>query len=357
MSKTNFFLITTLMIPLIISSGFVNPSQVEIQVPIDVNILSLIANGVGNTYFTVIDQFEKWGWNVTTAGLSDNHTGCPNKDPILVTSDILVSEINNVSHYDCIFIASGAQHKLLRIRQSVLDLIKTAYNEGLIISTLCASTVILADAGIINDTKVTGHSIYKTEVEAAGGIFDLNVKVVSDKRVVTGAVGGGPYGGGDLTAPTFELCVAIAREILGISYIQSTSVTYSSEVFETKYVLKVETTNLTNLPLDMSAPKISQISAHIYQTNNNLTFVKVVQLTYNNNIYIGSFKGLEVGNYTVNIEIIDEEACIEVVRNATSFSIDSTTSSPVLIISLALISAFAIVISFLIFYLIRRRKS
>ncbi|MFX0207681.1 MAG: DJ-1/PfpI family protein, partial [Candidatus Hodarchaeota archaeon] len=217
MSKNSILLIFSCIIPLIITIGSFNPPQVVTEDLNDISILSLIADGVGNTYFTVKDQFEEWGWDVTTVGLKDNHTGCPNKEPILITSDILVSEINNISQYDCVFIASGAQHHILRGDQSVLDLINASYNEGLVISAICVSTVVLADADIINGIKVVGHPLYAYDIEVAGGIFELHAKVISDKRIITGGRGGGPNGGGDLSAPTYELCVAIAKEILGYS--------------------------------------------------------------------------------------------------------------------------------------------
>lgn len=337
MSKTSVLFICSCIIPLIISIGSSNPPQVVIQGPNNVNILSVIADGVGNTYFTVKDQFEEWGWNVTTAGLTDNHTGCPNKDPIVMPSDILISEIKNISQYDCVFIASGAQHHILRDDQSVLNLINTSYNEGLVISTLCVSTVILADADVINGIKVVGARLYYYDIVAAGGIFESHAEVISDKRIITGGRGGGPTGGGDLAAPTYELCVAIAKEILGYSYVLSTSLTPNQGFSETNFIISVETTNLTDLPLNMNSSGISQVNADIYQIiNDNSTFVQEVSLICSNNIYHGNFTGIEIGEYIITIEVKSEDECIEVVRNAASFSIESavpTTTS--LIISLS----------------------
>ncbi len=330
MSKTSILLISSCLIPLIIGIGSFNPHQALIQNTHDVNILTLIADGIGNTYFTVKDQFEEWGWNVTTAGLTNNHTGCPNKDPIVIPSDILISEIDNISQYDCVFIASGAQHHILRDDQSVLDFINTSYNEGLVISTLCVSTVILADADIINGIKVVGAPLYYNDIVEAGGIFELQAEVVSDGRIITGGRGGGPTGGGDLAAPTSELCVAIAKELLGYSYVLNTSLTPVSGVFKTIFMISVETTNLTNLPLNMNSSGISQVSVDIYRIHENLTLVEEVELISSNNIYLGNFTDMEIGEYIIIIEVINEDECIEVVRNAAGFSIESivpTTTS------------------------------
>ncbi|MFX1284131.1 MAG: DJ-1/PfpI family protein [Promethearchaeota archaeon] len=350
MAKNSFLITFFYIILLIITIGSINPCQIVAQDSKDINILSLIADGVGNTYFTVKDQFEEWGWDVTTVGLKDNHTGCPNKEPIFIASDILISEINNISQFDCVFIASGAQHHILRDNKSVLEFITTAYNEGLVISTLCVSTVILADADIINGTKVVGHPHYAYDIELAGGIFEVDAKIISDKRIVTGGRGGGPTGKCDLAAPTYELCVAIAKEILGYSYVIKTSLTPTSEDLNTNFQISVETVNLTDLPYNIAASGISQVTANIHQ-NNNFTVVEEVELKLGNNKYLGNFTAMKIGEYNIVIEVINEDECIEIVRNAASFSIRSVVSTKSnLVISIDFMG-FLGIMSFSIIYL------
>ena len=322
MSKISIVIIFT-CIALLICKGSISQSQVVSQDSSNINILSLIADGVGNTYFTVKDQFEEWGWSVTTAGLEENHTGCLNKDPITITSDILISAIENISQYDCVFIASGAQHHILREDPSVLNLIRNAYNEGLVISTLCVSTVILADADIINGTKVVGASLYYYDIKEAGGIFDSNAEVVSDKRVITGGRGGGPTGGGDLFAPTNELCTAIAKELLGYSYVLNTSLTPLTGSSTTNFLFTVETTNLTEIPIEINSSGISQVNILIYKKyGNNLTLIKELELVKSNSIYQGHFSDLNEGDYVITIEVKNVDNCIEIVRNAATFTIE-----------------------------------
>jgi putative intracellular protease/amidase len=306
--------------------------------PTQINALFLTSNGIGESYFIVKDQFEAWGWNVTTAGLSGNHTGCPNKDPIKVPSDILMSEITSISEYDCVFVASGAQHHILRARPVALNLLKAAHDEGLVVATLCVSAVIFADAGIIDGIRVTGHSYYDDYMIAAGGIFKSDARVVSDKRIITGCGGTGGLGGHQ-TAPIYELCVAIAKELLGVTYVHDTSVTSSSGMLETEYQIKVELANQTNLPQNMNSSDASRALAYIYRTNGNYSFIKRVELSYSDNFYSGILKNLEAGNYTFFLEVINEDGCIEVVRNTTTFSVESTFPSlTLLLISLIFLS-------------------
>ncbi|MFW9903735.1 MAG: DJ-1/PfpI family protein [Candidatus Thorarchaeota archaeon] len=328
MSKISIIFIFTCIIPLLVCNGFNTHSQAVIQDPNNIKILSLIADGVGNTYFTVKNQFEEWGWNFTTAGLEENHTGCPNKDPIIITSDILISAIENISQYDCIFIASGAQHHILREDPSVLNLIKKGYNEGLVISTLCVSTVILADADIIKGIKVVGDPLYYYDIKEAGGIFDAHAKVISDKRIITGGKGGGPTGGGDLSAPTYELCTAIAKELLGFSYVINTYLNPVTGSSNTIFFISVETTNLTDLPFDINSSEISQINAIIDKKfSNNLTLIEDLELVNANGIYQGHFSKMNVGEYVITIEVKNMDDCIEIVRNTVTFSIESPESS------------------------------
>ncbi|MFX0209437.1 MAG: DJ-1/PfpI family protein, partial [Candidatus Hodarchaeota archaeon] len=328
MSKISFIIIFTCIIPLLICNGSNNQSQVVVQDPTNINILSLIADGVGNTYFTFKNQFEEWEWTVTTAGLEENHTGCPNKDPITISSDILISAIVNISQYDCIFIASGAQHHILREDPSVLNLIRNAYNEGLVISTLCVSTVILADADIINGIKVVGSPLYYYDIEEAGGTFDLYAEVVSDKRIITGGKGGGPTGGGDLSTPTYELCTAIAKELLGYSYVLNTSLAPLTGSSATNFLFTVETTNLTEIPVDINSSEISQVNILIYKKySNNLTLIEELELVKSNSIYQGHFSDLNEGDYVITIEVKNMDNCIEIVRNAATFTIELVESS------------------------------
>ncbi|MFX0094342.1 MAG: DJ-1/PfpI family protein, partial [Candidatus Hodarchaeota archaeon] len=202
-------------------------------------ILILIGNGFGYTYFDAKAYFETWGCNVTTAGLSGVVDACYNKPARNVTADVLISEIdrNQIREYDCLFIPSGGHHQILSLNQAVLNLVAMAYEEGLVVSTLCVSILVLVNVqNMLNGIKVIGHATAASAVEAAGGIIVPNARVVSDSHIITG--GRGPSS----SAPTYQLCVEIMKELLGYSYVLNTTLGQVN----TNYTINVETTDLSD---------------------------------------------------------------------------------------------------------------
>jgi putative intracellular protease/amidase len=171
----------------------------------------LAANSVGDTYFPAKQQFQSWGWTVTTAGLTPSVTSCLNTNPRPVPVDILISEVNNVilSQYECVFIPSGGHWSSLLNDPTTLNLISDAYNMGLIIASLCVGIRVLAAADIVDGVQIAYDVNSATQVFAAGGIT-VDARVVTDQGIVTGTTGGGPTGGGASRAPTIEVCRAIA---------------------------------------------------------------------------------------------------------------------------------------------------
>ncbi len=298
----------------------------------NVKVLTFVANGVGDIHFDIKNQLEAWGWNVTTAGLTENVTSCPNKPQKDVPVDILISDVdrNLLSQYNCVYISPGAQHHILAYNQEVLDLISTAYEEGLVVSSICVGNIVLAKANnILNGIKVASHYYVNSHIEAVGGLVEER-QVVSDSRIITGGAGGGPTGGGNLLAPTYEFCVAIAKEILGYSYIQKTTVDTSSIGTDIKNKVDVETRNITELFTDINPLMItpSSVTISVYEQDGTTSLKTIVLKDLDKNgVYSGNFSGLEKGDYRIDIEVIDFGGGLEVVKNALRFSIGLTSTS------------------------------
>ena len=96
------------------------PTQAE-----DVNVIIIVSNGFGWSYFTAKDCFESWGATVTTVAHSVflEVPSCYNRDPRPITADILLSDFNisRISEYDCLFIPSGGTWVAMSGSQTVLE--------------------------------------------------------------------------------------------------------------------------------------------------------------------------------------------------------------------------------------------
>jgi len=127
-------------------------------------------------------MFERFGWDVTLAGVTQTVLPCPwaSGHPSR-TVDILISNITDVTQFDCIVIASqnwrvnyqNAYSDLIN-SQDALNLISAANDSGLVIWATCAGARVLAAADIINGVQVQGQAgtgnLYSNEIIAAGGI-------------------------------------------------------------------------------------------------------------------------------------------------------------------------------------------
>ncbi|MFW9995506.1 MAG: DJ-1/PfpI family protein [Candidatus Odinarchaeota archaeon] len=304
----------------------------SIQGITDIDVLVLVANGVGESYFINKEQLESWGCNTITVncGLTENVVYCPNQEPRPITTDILISEIEDITDYDCVLIPSGGHWSILSANHEVRELISVAHDEGLIVASICVGLAVVASADIINGTKVAGHPNANAAVNAAGGIIVYS-RVVSDDRVVTAGSGGGP-GIGASAAPNQEFCLALVKEVLGYSYSVNTEIEKLSGGEETGYSINVKTTDLAEFKnsLNASSSEIYRVNAILYDVSDetNVSFIQNIELKDNDNdsTYNGTFNGLERGKYRVDVEIRDIIGNMEVIRNALTFSAGAAVS-------------------------------
>jgi len=160
----------------------------------DVNILLVMPNYYNTNYNLHEDNFEFMGWNITFAGVNETVRPCPNYagpmgNPIL-TVDTLVSEITDVSKFDCIAIMSGSlsygtSANDLVESDDVLNLVKAAVDSGMPVAGFTSGVRVLAAAGVINGKKVTGDARYEAEYEAAGATFYPYSFPVVDGNIIT----------------------------------------------------------------------------------------------------------------------------------------------------------------------------
>lgn len=141
-------------------------------------VLVVVAAGYDEKeYFDVAQALSKRGATVLTASfekkeLYGDHGGGP------VIPELELTEVN-VSEFDAIFIPGGKspENMLHDSRcEILLNLVKKANNESLILSAICHGPWVLAKAGVVEGKRVVGHPETHTDLKAAGGI-------VTDKLV------------------------------------------------------------------------------------------------------------------------------------------------------------------------------
>lgn len=135
-------------------------------------------------------HFDRYGWDTTIAGLSMRADSCSVSGAPFgsrsVDVDTLLSEIDDVSSFDCLVIAPGRDHSNIMDSQAALSLIRSAVDEGLVVSAWCRGVRVLAAADAIRGRRVTGHADYRSEYEAAGASYLGNDRPpVTDGNIVT----------------------------------------------------------------------------------------------------------------------------------------------------------------------------
>lgn len=129
---------------------------------------------------TVVDVLRRAGIETLTVGVSDETIiGAHN---IAVESDILVDEVD-FSHIKGVVLPGGIPGAdNLFANESVKSAVQTAFDNGALVSAICAAPAILGKMGILKDKRATCYPGYEKELE--GAKFE-NAKVVTDGNVIT----------------------------------------------------------------------------------------------------------------------------------------------------------------------------
>ncbi len=123
----------------------------------------------------MLTQFDDFGWVISTAGLTESLSRCTyalSNGALPMTTDMLVSDITDVTEYDIICLTpSGNGLENLMNDPATLQLLNDAANAGKVVAAWCRAVRVLAAADLINGLNVVGHLDYQSEYEAAGATF------------------------------------------------------------------------------------------------------------------------------------------------------------------------------------------
>ena len=335
MKAKGLILISLILLVAVFSGPLLIPTA-DGQEVTDVKVLMLVTDAFGWNYFDAKEILESWGVNVTTVAyaLDTDIASCYNKPPRGTTADILLPDVENdiVTEFDALFIPSGGHWAGLIGSTRVLDFVSYAHEHSVLIATTCIGNRVVAEAnGIVNGSSVVDYYMSAINMRLAGAeVRDNEYEVITDNGFITGESGGGTTGGGYLEAPTSEICVAIVREALGLSYVEQAEVLPLVGELGTSFSISVDVTDLdTELgSLSVVDTNITEVQARIF-TEENRTLIDTVELTDLNGdwTFEGSFTGSIDGEYIIDIEVKDTNSTLEVEREAASFTVGVVTTN------------------------------
>ena len=130
--------------------------------------------------------FEEWGYSLTFSMLGE--TEQVYNDDYVLSSNITIQEIENVSVYDCIYVVGSMSWVEFGKNDSVQEILITADEEEILITAICSSVYVLGCAGIIEGRNVSGLDSLRLFYAEQGATF-INEPVVSDGHIITADYG------------------------------------------------------------------------------------------------------------------------------------------------------------------------
>lgn len=307
----------------------------------DIDILVLVSNDCGWSYFVVNETLQDMGANVITMTNNDSLTvtTCPNKEPRPFTADFMLSEfdLESISEYDGIIIPAGGQWRHLSDDSAVHELLQVAYESGLVIGSICNGGITLGKSDVVpNGTKIVNPlPDVVADLLARGAEFVWGAWTVSDNRIVTGDIGEVYQSGGE-TAPTYEVCFEVVKTILGVSAVSSCEVVQNTEGDNLDFIVSVEIADLAQEFPGFNTSDVEEVTAYIRSESNSsdITEVDLAQVQGTGQ-YRASFAVPRTGRYIVNLDIMKEDYNLEVVRDAATFSTDTPLGSLMILAGVA----------------------
>ena len=157
--------------------------------------------------FTVVDVLRRL--NIICDICSVNNAEVSGSHGIKVAADNVFDKMD-FDDYDVLILPGGMPGaKNLKSDQRVIKLINKFYKEHKLISAICAAPIVLQEAGIIKDRRVTSYPNFRDELKDSIYLEDV---VVQDDNIITSR---GP-------ATALEFAFKIAENIQGYENVNIT---------------------------------------------------------------------------------------------------------------------------------------
>ncbi|MHA1110917.1 MAG: Loki-CTERM sorting domain-containing protein [Promethearchaeota archaeon] len=351
--KLNFVSLTILVcmlassfyLPMVKSSDLVVDIPTELE---DINVLTLVANSVGDNFLDVRDTLEGWNCTVTTIGRSPSvltHGGT------VVSVDLQAEDFDldeDLSNYDLFFIPSGAWWQSIANNYIYTDFIREVYEHDsqILVGSMCIGCAILGGAEIVEGKKILVHGNGVFYITDAGGIYTSGLNVLSDERILTGATGSGVSG--HENAPYQEFSQTVVKEVLGLSYFDNYTIEEVDNVPGSTHKMTVHTQTQYELDDLLTGVRrnISEVEVVFYPSNDRKDIIELSLDEVAENTFEGYIDEEVDGKYTVKVEVYNNIDECEIVTIDYGMRINSIPGFSIWIISLT--GAFAIGILLLV---------
>lgn len=129
---------------------------------------------------TIVDVLRRSGIEVITVALTDNLLVQSSHDVFIKADSTIEKEKNN--NFDAIVLPGGKVGMLnLKNDKRIIDVIQRMHKDKKLVAAVCASPVVLGDAGVLN--KYTCYPSMESEIKI--GQYDEASLVVVDNNVIT----------------------------------------------------------------------------------------------------------------------------------------------------------------------------
>ena len=97
------------------------------EAPRPVNAIILLGEWFGDAYFPLQKEMAARGWTQKRVGVDAEYRGCYNKKrDVVLTSEILIPELKDLSAWDVLIVPSGPQFRKFKENPAVLEFIREA---------------------------------------------------------------------------------------------------------------------------------------------------------------------------------------------------------------------------------------
>lgn len=181
-------IITSVLVIIAAGANFRNNGAANIKA------LVIVPASYGANLNLVLDDCEQYGIEITTAALTKQVNPCPWASSRILpklTVDSLISEIKDISRYDCVIFSystwryNDAFTDIMN-DSTAMELLKKANAYGLVFYLPCSAPRVLAKAGLLKERIISGVGQYQNEYTAAGAVYKgENIMPVTDSNYVS----------------------------------------------------------------------------------------------------------------------------------------------------------------------------
>lgn len=164
----------------------------------NIKALVIVPAAYGANLNLILDDCQQYGVEITTAGLTKVVTPCQwasGRAMPKLTVDSLISEIKDVSRYDCLIFSYATWRYNDAFSDIMADinamaLIKKANDKGLVIYMPCSAPRVMAKANLVKGRSLQAVGQVKNELTGAGAVYKgENLMPLTDSNYISATRG------------------------------------------------------------------------------------------------------------------------------------------------------------------------